>query len=445
MRVTPDYLTVASRRVFCPPSHSYDLEQEEAQVAEGASNSRDVTFRVSSQRFPAEFAKLARVQQQFQLADDGTYSSVATSPELIFNIDAPAASKYYNSYFTEVQAVLSPFNPNAPADEKVDVRIVKDSGSLILREDGLRKNGVSFQHVQIPVNFDYTVRDCKAASSVASEDLQGNAIRYSPYGQWRVQVQAQHIADKAALSAVTDIEFRFKLTQKTVNSAQTGLTMFANDPVPSSSGVNPVRPGCPVPLPRVPLERVTVSPDVVVPANGSIDEIVTKLQEQGVTRTEADVRRCDKDKDGKLSENEEQAFRDGTCIPLNPALKELRELADGLEGEITALRARIGNLNAKNSRTAQEEEELNAKTAELLGIEAEKADIDSRIAEQEALASGTASAESKKSNTAVTVVIVREFSLSALPSARCMLAARLFFTPAFFSRGVEYATSKRPS
>ena len=231
-------LTAADFRVHQAELQKYNLDKAEAAAADGVSE-RSVSFTVDRSEHPEAFAKLGVVDNRALLGRDANQQQAT---QMVFLIDAPEETRWYNSYVTEVETLLVPF-PGIEG-ERIEVKITKDTDSLFITDNGMKSSAVRYQHAKSAQDYDYFTVDCSAASKPV---LQSDTIRYSPYGRWRLEVQTQHITNKAALLQVDQIQFRFKLAQKTIAGAKAGLPMFANDSFAGESGVEILRDdaGCP--------------------------------------------------------------------------------------------------------------------------------------------------------------------------------------------------------
>jgi len=231
-------LNAADFRVHQAELLKYNLDKMESAAESGVSE-RSVSFTVDRLEHPEEFAKLGVVDSRELLGRD---SNQQQASQMVFLIDAPVETRWYSSYVTEVETLLVPF-PGIEG-ERIEVKITKDTDSLFITEDGLKSSAIRYQHAKTAQDYDYFTADCSAASKPV---LQSDTIRYSPYGRWRLEVQTQHITNKAALLDVNQIQFRFKLAQKTIAGARAGLPMFANDSFAGDSGVEILRDdvGCP--------------------------------------------------------------------------------------------------------------------------------------------------------------------------------------------------------
>jgi hypothetical protein len=224
-------LSAADFRAHQAELHDFNLKQAEMSAQSGASE-RLISYTVSRDDHPEEFAKLGLVEPLQSVGTDGALRTTAESPrELVFLVGAPKETRWYESYVESVQVLLVPFPSDD--DERVEIRIIKGSSSTFYMSDGREETAVRFQHTAAAQDFDYWTDTCEAASSPV---LESDQIRYSPYGRWRLQVQSQ-LADQAALQQVQQIQFRFKVRQRAIVGAAAGLPMFANDNFAGSEGV----------------------------------------------------------------------------------------------------------------------------------------------------------------------------------------------------------------
>jgi len=230
-------LTVADFRVLQSKLSDFNLRRQE-ESASSSANERVVSFTVSRQRHPEEFAKLG-LQETNSKGDSRPKS-------MVFAIDAPTESSWYASYVTKAEAYLVPFT-SGQADDRVNIKIIKGATSQFLLKDGAKASSMTFQHAPNTRQFDYFVDNCEPASK---EVLDSALIRYSPYGKWHLQVQTAGLGDDfSSLLDVSQIQLRFTLQHKTVDQAATNLPLFAND-IAAPNGVTIWRPGtdsqCPV-------------------------------------------------------------------------------------------------------------------------------------------------------------------------------------------------------
>ena len=218
----PD-LSVASFRSLQADLSNYNIRKDEAS-SDNTANERVVSYTVSREQYPEEFSKLGAAETVKITDSSGKQQEIVVQDELVFTVNAPPLSRWYASYVTKVEAYLVPFSSGT--DQRVTIKMVKDTSSLFLKDDGKKANAVTFQHATNTRYFDYALSNCKPASK---QVLDSSLIRYSPYGKWRLQVQTQDLKDRSSLLDVTQIQLRFTLQQKTVETKVSKLPMFADD------------------------------------------------------------------------------------------------------------------------------------------------------------------------------------------------------------------------